>query len=247
MKIAALYHLKGGVGKTAATVNLATLAARTGIPTLVWDLDPQGAASWMLRAKPAEAVKPKSIWSGSSPIGPWVQDSDWENLSLIPADLGTRHLDSWLRKDDGSETLSTLLEPLAESFALCLLDCPPSLSHLADNVFAAADRVLMPTVPTHLSLRAVKQVLDHFAANQLSKAKLRAFWSLADRRRSLHRLLIEQPPKTLPKPFKAVIPYASAIEKMGEHRAPVEDYDSSHPAAEAYRQLWKELKADLKP
>ena len=107
--------------------------------------------------------------------------------------------------------------------------------------------MLLPTVPTHLSLRAVKQVLDYFAERELPRTKLRAFWSLADRRRTLHRVLIEQPPKTLPKPFKAVIPYASAIEKMGEHRAPIEDYDGSHPAAEAYRQLWKELKADLKP
>lgn len=247
MKIAALYHLKGGVGKTAATVNLATLAARAGIPTLVWDLDPQGAASWTLRAKPADAVKPKSVWSGSSPVGNWVQDTEWENLALIPADLATRHIDIWLRKDDGADTLATLLAPLSEAYSLCLLDCPPSLSHLADNVFAAADRVLLPTVPTHLSLRAVKQVIDYFAEQQLSRIKLRAFWSLADRRRGLHRGLIEQPPKTLPKPFKAVIPYASAIEKMGEHRAPIEDYDSGHPAAEAYRQLWKELKADLKP
>ncbi|MDP3859218.1 MAG: ParA family protein [Stagnimonas sp.] len=247
MKIAALYHLKGGVGKTAATVNLAALAARAGIPTLVWDLDPQGAASWMLRAQPADTVKPKSVWAGSSPVGNWVQETEWENLSLIPADLATRHLDSWLRKDDGADTLATLLAPLSESYALCLLDCPPSLSHLAENVFAAADRVLLPTVPTHLSLRAVKQVLDYFTEHQLPRAKLRAFWSLADRRRGLHRLLIEQPPKTLPKPFKAVIPYASGIEKMGEHRAPIEDFDSSHPAAEAYRQLWKELKADLKP
>lgn len=246
MKTVALYHLKGGVGKTAAAVNLASLAARSGLPTLLWDLDPQGAASWTLRAEPPEAAKPKSLWTGSAPIGQWLQETAWPNLSLIPADLASRHLDTWLRKD-GRDTLATLLEPLSESYSLCVLDCPPSLSHLADNIFTAADRVLVPTVPTHLSLRALKQLLDYFADNDFPKAKLRGFWSMADRRRGLHRALIEQPPKTMPRPCKAVIPYASGVEKMGEHRAPIEDYASSHPAAEAYRLLWKELKADLRP
>lgn len=246
MKTVALYHLKGGVGKTAAAINLATLAARAGLPTLLWDLDPQGAASWTLRAQAPQSAKAKTLWAGAAPIGQWLQDSEWPNLTLIPADLASRHLDSWLRKD-GPEALSALLAPLAETYSLCVLDCPPSLSHLADKVFAAADRILIPTVPTHLSLRALRQVLDYFAAHDLPKAKLRAFWSLADRRRGLHRLLIEQPPKSLPRPFRALIPYASAVEKMGEHRAPIEDYAAAHPAAEAYRLLWKELRADLRP
>lgn len=245
MKTLALYHLKGGVGKTAAAVNLATLAARAGVPTVFWDLDPQGAASWMLRAKRPEADKPKALWTGSVPIGNWVQDTDWNNLSLIPADLASRHHDVWLRKD-GIAVLQMLLAPLSERYSLCVLDCPPSLSYLADNIFAAADRVLIPTVPTQLSLRALKQVLDYFADNDLSRAKLRSFWSLADRRRGLHRALLEAPPKSLPRLMKAVIPYAASVERMGEHRAPIEDYDASHPAAEAYRLLWQEVKTDLK-
>ncbi len=250
MKTIALYHLKGGVGKTAAAVNLACLAARARIPTVLWDLDPQGAASWTLSASAIEAVKPKALWSGNAPIGDWVQETSRSNLALIPADLTTRHLDTWLRKSgkdgDDPDTLKQLLKPLSEHYALCVLDCPPSLSHLAENIFAAADRVLLPTVPTHLSLRALKQLLDHFAEHPLPRDRLRAFWSLADRRRGLHKALIEAPPKSMPKLLRAVIPYSTVIEKMGEHKAPVEDFASDHPAAEAYRLLWKEVKAELK-
>lgn len=245
MKTLALYHLKGGVGKTAAAVNLACLAARARIPTVLWDLDPQGGASWTLSVPAPEGGKPKSLWTGSAPIGDWVQETGRSNLSLIPADLTTRHLDTWLRKDD-PDTLQQLLKPLSEHYALCVLDCPPSLSHLAENIFAAADRVLLPTVPTHLSLRALKQLLDHFSENKLPRSKLRAFWSLADRRRGLHKALIEAPPKSMPTLLRAVIPYSTVVEKMGEHKAPVEDYASDHPAAEAYRLLWKDVKAELK-
>lgn len=245
MKTLALYHLKGGVGKTAAAVNIACLAARARIPTVLWDLDPQGAASWTLSATAIDAGKPKALWSGSAPIGDWVQETGRSHLALIPADLTTRHLDTWLRKDD-PDTLKQLLRPLSEHYSLCVLDCPPSLSHLAENIFAAADRVLLPTVPTHLSLRALKQLLDYFGEHKLPRDKLRAFWSLADRRRGLHKALIEAPPKSMPKLLRAVIPYSTVVEKMGEHKAPVEDYASDHPAAEAYRLLWKEVKAELK-
>jgi len=245
VKVLALYHLKGGVGKTAAAVNLACLAARARIPTVLWDLDPQGAASWTLSIAAPEAAKPKALWQGDAPIADWLQETGRSHLALIPADLTTRHLDTWLRKDD-PDTLKSLLKPLAESHALCVLDCPPSLSHLAENVFTAADRVLLPTVPTHLSLRALRQLMDHFGEHKLPRQKLRAFWSLADRRRGLHNALIEAPPKSMPPLLRAVVPYSSVIEKMGEHRAPVEDYASDHPAAEAYRLLWKEVKAELK-
>lgn len=245
MRILAVYQLKGGVGKTAAAVNLATLAAKARIPTLLWDLDPQGAASWILSAAEPAGEKPKALWTGSSPAAEWVQATERPNLSLIPASLSSRHLDTWLRKDDVG-ALKALLKPLSEQFSLVVLDCPPSLSHLAENILAAAHVVLMPTVPAQLSLRSLKQVLDYCKEHGLARDRLLPFWSLADRRRALHKLLIDEPPKTMPKPARAVIPYSAVVERMGEKRAPLHEYDAEHPAAEAYKQLWKEVKAALK-
>lgn len=246
MKTLAIYNLKGGVGKTAAAVNLAYLAAQSGLPTILWDLDPQGAASWYLHGD-SEKAADRAVWRGSSPIGRRIVASPHENLHLIPADLDSRHLDVWLRKDDDlNERLKTLIEPLSEQYSLLVLDCPPSLSHLADNIFAAADRILVPTIPTHLSLRALMTLITYFKAQGLPRSRLRPFWSMADRRRLLHRTLIEQPPKTMKDVCAAVIPYSSAIERMGEHRAPLNAFDHSSPAAEAYQALWNENAAYLK-
>jgi cellulose biosynthesis protein BcsQ len=52
VKVLAVTNLKGGVGKTAAAVNLAFLAARDGLVTLLWDLDAQAAASDHFRVQP---------------------------------------------------------------------------------------------------------------------------------------------------------------------------------------------------
>ncbi len=246
MKTLALYNLKGGVGKTAAAVNLAALAAADGLHTVVWDLDPQGAASWYLHRRDA-AMPDKALWQGETPLGRLLQPTPIERLRLIPADLGSRHIDVWLRRDAlARHALRERIEPLSEDTALLVLDCPPSLSHLADNVFHAADRVLVPVVPTHLSLRALKGLIDHFREHDLPRGKLKPFWSMADRRRGLHRGLIEQPPKTMRDVCTAVVPYASAIERMGEHRAPVAAYEPSSPAAQAYRALWDEIAPSLK-
>ncbi|WP_293387328.1 ParA family protein [Nevskia sp.] len=241
MKTLAIYNVKGGVGKTAAAVNLAYLAAESGLHTLLWDLDPQGAATWYLHGDGAKAPD-KAIWRGTAPIGKRIVETPHhELLHLIPADLEARHLDVWLRKDNNShDTLKNLIEPLSEQYSLLVLDCPPSLSHVADNIFAAVDRILVPTVPTHLSLRALMTLIDYFKANELPRTRLRPFWSMADRRRLLHKGLIEQPPKAMKDVCQAVIPYASSIERMGETRAPVVISEPSSDASECYRALWAE-------
>ncbi|MEC9364654.1 MAG: ParA family protein [Sinimarinibacterium flocculans] len=247
MKTLALHNLKGGVGKTAAAVNLAYLAAANDVPTLLWDLDPQGAASWYFHGEPQEQ-KLKSVFQGSTPVGRLVVPSPYENLKLIPADLSYRYLDILLKKvEPPREALKRLLKPFSEQFALAVLDCPPSLSHLADNIFEAADMIAVPVVPTFLSLRALEQVQAYFKQEGLDVRKLRPFYSMADRRRGLHRELIEQPPLAMARALKAVIPYASMVERMGERRAPMAAYaPSEDPALLAYAELWLEVSAALR-
>ena len=76
--------------------------------------------------------------------------------------------------------------------------------------------------------------------------RLRPFYSMADRRRSLHRELIEHPPAIMARGFTTVVPYASSVERMGEHRAPLGAYaPSDDPALLAYAELWLEVQKAL--
>ena len=247
MNIVALFNIKGGVGKTASAVNLAYLAAESGIHTLLWDLDAQGGASWYLHAE-ADPTKLKKVLSGKTPIGRLVQHSPHARLDVIAADFSYRFLDVALRKSDGAEaTLTTLLEPFSEQYSLIILDCPPSLSHLADNVFAAADLILAPVIPTVLSLRALGQLQAYFEENGHQKKRLKPFYSLVDRRRALHSQLLDEPPACMKNRMRTPIPYSSMIEKMGEFQAPVGVFaPPSHIANLAYRALWKETQITLK-
>jgi cellulose biosynthesis protein BcsQ len=88
----ALYNLKGGVGKTAAAVNFAYLAAANNLKTLVWDLDPQGSSSFYFHVK-NEKNESKKVLNGEEPIQNAIQDSNFENLWVIPADMSARNAD----------------------------------------------------------------------------------------------------------------------------------------------------------
>ena len=231
----ALYNLKGGVGKTAATVNLAWHAAEAGLRTLVWDLDPQGAASFYLRAELDEADS-ADHWLKSKHFADRICGTDFVNLDIIPASLALRHIDVELasRKHAG-ERLQRLLEGLPFEYDLILLDCAPSLSMVSENVFALADTVMVPVIPTHLSVRAYKQ-LAPFAR---TPGQLMPFFSMVDRRRSLHRQLIGEFAAAHSELLRRFVPYTSDIEKMGTYRAPVGTFSRASVGARAFKSLWE--------
>ena len=125
------------------------------------------------------------------------------------------------------------------------LDCPPSISRLSENVFNAADALLVPIIPTTLSLRDLDQ-LNSFLAKRAKAKGVRSplvlpFFSMVDRRKRLHRELIEDLCLAHPDILRAGVPSASAVERMGAHQAPVAAYDRRSPAVSAYCELWDEV------
>ncbi len=172
MKVLATYNIKGGVGKTATAVNLAYLAAREGAPTLVWDLDPQGAASFYFRIKPRIKGGGKRLVAGKSELEDCIRGTDYEDLDLLPADFSYRNMDLFLEQaKKPTHRLRKLLEPLAGEYDYVFLDCPPSISLVSENVFYAADAVLVPTIPTPLSLRTFRQIKKFLAAQDLDPSR----------------------------------------------------------------------------
>jgi len=247
MKIIGSYNIKGGVGKTATAVNLAYAAAREGKRTLVWDLDPQGAATYYFRVKPKVKGGGKALVKGKREIDGLVKGTDFECLDLLPADFSYRNMDLVLEDNKKpTKQLLRLLRPLSEEYDFIFLDCPPSISLVSENIFRAADVLLVPLIPTTLSARTLDQLLEFLKGHAaLGDMTLMPFFSMVDRRKRLHTDLVEQLPEQYPGFLKTAIPYAADVERMGVHRMPLAAYAPSNAAAKAYDALWREVNASL--
>jgi cellulose biosynthesis protein BcsQ len=242
VNVVATYSIKGGVGKTSAAVNVGALAAAAGLRTMIWDLDPQGAATFLLRVEPKVKGGGKQLLRRKRPPIEVMKGTDVEGLDLLPADFSYRHLDIQLDKRKRPlEGLGRVLAQVEDGYDLAILDCAPSISLVSESVFRAADLLLVPMIPSTLSVRTLEQLRAFLAAGPQPAPGVLAFFSMVDRRKTLHRELTA----TMPGVAGAAIPAASVVELMGSGRAPVVTTHPRHPAAQAYAALWGELRARL--
>jgi cellulose biosynthesis protein BcsQ len=241
MRTIAIYSGKGGVGKSTIAVHLAHMAAtRSGRRTLLWDLDAQGASTFSLRLAPKPGLSARSIFARETEIAGRALGTEIANLDVVPADASLRRLDAQLAEQDKKNRLKKLLRDLGDRYDRVVLDCPPSQADLSEQIFRGADLLVVPLLPSPLSLRVYDAVRDEVAGRHGGKLPILPVFSMVDRRRSLHRAAIEAHPDW------PVIPYASDIERMAVHGQPVTARAPGSPAAAAMGALWSRVEALLR-
>jgi chromosome partitioning protein len=247
MKIIACYSNKGGVGKTATSVNLAYASAMKGRSTLLCDLDPQGASGFYFRVKPSKKLQNKAFFKDVKGFLDAIRASDFDNLDLLPANLTYRDFDIFLSRMKNSRSrLTKALKELKSDYDVVILDCPPNISLLSENVFKTADKIVVPVIPTTLSVRTFEQLNDFFKENEYQRKKIMPFFSMVQNSKKLHKETMITLRKNYKSLLKNYIPFSSEIEKMGVHRAPVVTFAGKDFAANVYSDIWNEIEAAVK-
>jgi chromosome partitioning protein len=247
VRIIAVTNIKGGVGKTTTAVNLAYLSAAGGATTLLWDLDPQGAATYALQGEAQEHASAKRLLAGKVELPELILATGYARLDLLPADFSYRNFAVHLAAHrHPTERLLKMTRPLKEIYDTLFLDCPAGISLLSENVLRAADLIIVPLVPTPLSLRMLGELYEFIAREGWTDLRVLPFFSLVDRRRSLHQEIIAQARVQFPQLLATEVPYWSDIERMSVRRAPLPAIAPSSPAALIYARLWAEIRGEAR-
>ena len=240
MKVVAVYSIKGGVGKTTTAVNLAYLSAREGRRTLLWDLDPQGAATFIFRVRPRVRGGAKGLVRRRTSADAAVKETDFPGLDLLPADFSNRDFDLLL--DDTKHPLRRLeqvLRPVASEYDVVVLDCGPSVSLVSEAVMRVADVLVVPIVPAPLVVRTYEQ-LRRFVndTSRRHRPRLVPFFSMTDSRRRVHRDAVDAWTASSHGQAPVSVPVTAQVEQMAVRRAPLPAFAPGGQATRRFEELW---------
>lgn len=163
--IVAICNQKGGVGKTALTINLGAALADQGKKVLLIDLDPQGHLTEGVGMNELYLQEQNNLYEALTNSHPdtsgLIHTIPHEKFALIPSNYQMALIEQKLFMTRNREhKLRELLEAVSAGYDWVLIDCPPNLGNLTDNALNAARLVVVPIQAETTSVRALDLLFD---------------------------------------------------------------------------------------
>ena len=253
-KVISLVNQKAGVGKTTTSINLAASLGKLGKKSLLVDLDPQGNCTTGLGVNKGNIkYSIYDVLNGTVEAKKAIVKTGFTLLSIIPATINLAGLDIELLEKGyqnaafkKNEQLRNALEPIKDNYDFIIIDCPPSLGLLTTNALVASDSVIIPVQCEFFALEGITQLLNTIIMAQTRlnpNLKIEGvLLTLLDSRTNLGLEVVEEVRKFFKdKVFNTIIPRLIRLVEAPSHGEPINEYDPTSRAAEAYMNLAKEV------
>lgn len=246
MKTIAIYNIKGGVGKTTTSINIACLMAKMGFSVLIWDLDPQGGTSYFFNCEGANNQRYKRLFENDLSIYEVIQSCDTHHIDIISNDaffgddvLSKGSLLSRLNFANNT-TIQAALEKVEDDYDVCIIDCPPGKFSMHNNVFTAAHLLLIPNIPAPLSLYCYQVLQTDLKVFQQQGKDIMSFYNMVQIRKNLHRRYLEEQSGSITK-LNNYIPFYSDIENISFSKQSIFHQLKEAKSIQFYEALWDEV------
>jgi cellulose biosynthesis protein BcsQ len=241
MAVIAVYSTKGGVGKTTIAVDCAARAASiAGQKTLLWDLDPQGGASFLLGLPPRPKGMSASAFQRDGKPRQMIEPTAIDGLSILQSDQSMRDLPLQMARIGSRTRLSMVLSFLKSDYRRIILDCPPMTNMVSEQILTAADVVILPLPPSALAKRAMAQVKAELDRLGKPHAPILPVLSMYNKNRQLHRDVRSNGATNWP-----MIPHCVAIEEMAERKQMLPSFAPESVANRALGRLYSAVEMKL--
>ncbi len=253
-KILAISNQKGGVGKTATSVNLASSLSYLGRKVLLVDIDHQANATTYLGINRSNLdYTVADLFFNDIDIRKIIKKPKSENvkIDILPARFELNNIESQLiGVEDKEFRLLNALKHIKDDYDYILIDCPPSLGIVTMNALMAANSVLIPVQCEFLALDGLTQLLNTIRLIQ-NKQKINGYQSILiegvlltmlDTRSNIgYEVINEVKTYFKEKVFKTIIPRNVKVSEASSHGVPVTEYAPYSKGSESYKSLAGEV------
>lgn len=247
MKKIALYNIKGGVGKTTTTVNLACMLAKQGLSVLLWDMDPQGGSSYFFNQENKNDNTHERLFDRYITIYDVIHHTDTYQIDVISND--SKFSDQFMNKASRITALNFLnddlinitLDEVADDYDVCLIDCSPGRFQLHQNIFNAADLLLIPNIPAPLSVYCNNMLIEELQRKLTSKNKILSFYNMVQANKNLHKFYLNIRDENTTHILNNFIPFYSEIETISLNKMSIFHQLKEFKTNIYYENLWLEI------
>lgn len=246
MKKIAVYNIKGGVGKTTTSVNLACFLARAGLSVLLWDLDPQGGSSYFFSRQNENAHTHCRLFDKYITIYDVIHSTVSYEIDLISND--PYFSDMFINKASkiasinfgNHELFSETLKEVNDDYDVCIMDCSPGRFLIHENIFQAADLLLVPNVPAPLSVYCNTMLMDSLQKEE-PHCRILSFYNMVQLHKNLHKQYLDNRHNEGTRILNNYIPFYSDIELITHTRESLFHSVKESRATGFYHTLWLEI------